>query len=535
MEGRSFTAWFNRVRALDPAPGPGVPKPSFAFMVCLLGLVFLTVWLLVTNRYLPGTDTPYHAFCSRVWIDAGKAGTPYAGYEPRHLLEANTLLYDVAGIFSIVMRPFTAYRITCAWYFLGLPLACLYALRAFGRSPWGSLLAFPLCYNESFASGYMCFNFAAPTFVLAIVEYVRFTSRPTVRRGALVAVLFILVFLSHAHVYLWLGALVGVITVIAFAKRLGALAPLDAGRLVLVCTAVGLPSLLMFRAWYTRGYGQGHAVGGTAEVKLSDSMSSLPLAQKFTGGILQTFTGSLHPYEVHFVIALGVIVVLAMGLARAQGDRVSTAPEIALVLTAVSYFVLPDSVAGQMVAARQWYMVAWLLPLVVAPVLFRIAPGRALTVVLAIAVWTGTRMWVVSDYLHKYSTTEMVGLDHLARTAPREPGLTIAYAGVDAASENWRTSHGHSYGFVAAERDYEGPLEPSDKNAIAAVRYTSGPPLPIKHIYNNPMWYVDPEIWRYDLVLVRRWKPTHEQKSAAAAQADLVAAGGDWELWRRHK
>ncbi len=470
MDRRSIT---ELLRRLDPAPGP-TPDYGVAFVFCFSGLLLFTAWLLIVHRYLPGTDTPYHAFCSRVWIDAGK----------EHLLEANTLLYDAVALLAIVLKPFTAYRIASAWYFIGFPLACLYALRAFGRSPWGSLLAFPLCYNEAFASGHMSFEFAAPTFVLAVVEYWRFTKHPTVRRGAFVAALFVLVFLSHAHVYLWLGA-------IALLVLLGKIL---SWRAVVGTAVIGLPSFLVFRMG--RGYGQEHAV-------------------KLTGGILETFSASLHPWETRAIIALGVLVVLAMGLQRAQNDRTTAIPEIAIIATALSYYVLPESLGGQMVAPRQWYMVAWFMPIVVSPVTFRIAPGRAVAILAGILAWTATRMWMVNGQLEKFTTTEMYGLDHLARTAPNEPGLKIAYAGVDSNSETWKMSHGLAYAFVAAERSYEGPLDP------------------LEHIYFAASWYEDPELWRYDLILVRRWKPTHEQKNAALAKGSLVAAGGDWELWRR--
>jgi hypothetical protein len=520
MDRRSIKELFRR---LDPAPSPSAPGHGVTFVFCFSILALFTMWLLIVHRYLPGTDTPYHAYGARVWIDAGKAGTPYAGYEPRHVFEANTLLYDVVGILSIVFSPFTAYRIASAYYFIGFPLACVYALRAFGRSPWGSLLAFPLCYNEAFSSGYMSFNFAAPTFVLAIVEYWRFTARPTWRRGLVVALLFLFVFLSHAHVYLWLGVIVVMML----------LGKILSWRAIVGSAVVGLPSLLVFRSWYARGYGQGHAVNAGPNVSLTDSMTSLPIVQKFTGGILQTFSASLHPWETHVVLALGVLVIFAMGLQRAQNDRTSTIPELAVIVTAISYYVLPDSLAGQMVAPRQWYMVAWLVPLVVTPVTFKIAPGRALAVIAGILAWTGTRMWMVNGQLTKFTQEEMYGLDDLARTAPKEPGLKIAYAGVDPNCASWKTSHGHTYAFVAAERSYEGPLEPSDSTSVAAVRYQVGPPLPIKHIYFDAGWYADPDIWRYDLILVRRWKPTHEQKAAAESKGTLVAAGGDWELWRR--
>ncbi len=530
------------LRRLDPAPRP-LPV-SRVFLACFTLAVLATVWLLWANKYLPGQDIPYHAYCSRVWQDGGVPGSPYALYEPRHPLEANTLLFSVTALLGVFGNVFTAYRIVCGYYLIGLPLACLYALRAFGRSPWGSLVAFPLCYTEVFAAGYANMSFAAPTFVVALVEYRRFVLAPTWRRGVVVALLFVAVFLSHAQVYLWLGALVLLYSLVVLVIRTLRVASGGPGGDVrgLVVTvggalAVAAPSIVVFARWYARGYGAGSSVGGAGNhVSFTKAMSYLPFAQKFMAGSVQAFDATPDPYETAWLLGVLAVLVFSLALGRAERDRTAPLPEIAVMLSALSYFVLPDEVAGQLVGVRHLYFAFWLLPIAIVPVSFRVSKVRSVAVIAALLFWTVGRMTMLGDHLRKFTREEMAGFDKIVAAAPRTPGLRVAYAAMNARSPNWLTSPTyHAYAFLDAQRSYDGPLEFSDRNSIAAVRYTDGPPLPVKHLYGNENWPADPQIWQYDLVLVNRWAPTGAQRATAEQHGSLVASAGNWQLWQTRR
>src|SRR5262249_22697393 len=193
-------------------------------------------------------------------------------------------------------------------------------------------------------------------------------------------------------------------------------------------------------------------------------------------------------------------------------------------------------VAGQMVAVRQWYCVFWLLPLVVVPVRVQAGWLRSLAVIVGVLLWTTLRMSLVAEYLRKFKTEEMAGFDRIVEAAPRTPGLLVAYVAMNARSKYWLTSPMyHSYAFLDAQRAYDGPLEVSYAHSVAAVRYKSGPPQPVKHIYGNSQWPLDPGIWQYDLILVYRWAPTSAQEKAAQDHGTLVAAAGQWQLWQARK
>jgi hypothetical protein len=527
------------IARLDPAPRPA--PISHAFLVCFAAGVVLTIWLLVTNKYLPGQDISYHAHGSRVWIDGGQPGSPYARYEPGHPLEANTLMYSVSALFSHVLGSFTAYRFVQSYYFIGLPLVSLYALRALDRSPWGSLLAFPLCYIEVFAAGYANMAFAAPTFLLALVEYRRFTLGPTWRRGVFVALLFTATFLSHAHVYLWLGGLVLLYSLVILGVRAYqtmAGGPLAGARQLGVVTAsalaVATPSLVLFYRWYARGYGQGNSIGGQGNGhSFSSSLEWAPIDQKFMNGALQAFHATPSTHEVPYMIALGLLVMFALAMARAGSERTAPLPELAIIASVISFFCLPDGIAGQMVAVRQWYFALWLLPLVVVPIAVERGAIRSVAVTAALLAWSIGRMTLVTQHLQHFKAEDMAGFDDIVAAAPREPGLTVAYAAVNARSRYWLTSPMyHSYGFLDAQRSYDGPVEYSDSRSVAPIRYKDHPPFPVKHLYGNPNWFLDPVIWQYDLVLVYRWVPTPTQQKGAEERGTLIAASGQWQLWR---
>ena len=531
---------FGVLRRLDPAPRPY--PISAGFIVCFSFAMLLTVWLIWANKYFPGQDVPYHAHASRVWIDGGVPGSAYARYEPRHPLEANTLMFSVAGVLSIFGNVFTAYRIAYGYYLVGLPVACFYALRSLGRSPWGSLLAFPLCYGEVFSAGYANMSFGAPTFIFALVAYRRFVLGPSWRRGLVVALLFCAVFLSHAHVFLWLGALVLLYSVCVLVVRVGRVAvgtPGDDLRSLLVtiggAAAIAVPSLLLFWRWYARGYGAGHSVGAAGNnVSFAKALMYAPVAQKFMNGPLQAFASTPDPMESGWLMGVLLVATFAVAMARFERERTAPLPEIAIILSTISFFLLPDEVAQQMVALRQLYFAFWLLPIAVTAVPFHRSKVRSLAVIGVILAWTIGRMAMLTDHLRRFEKDEMGGFDQIVAAAPRTPGLMVAYVALNARSPNWGTSPTyHSYGFLDAQRSYDGELEYSTKDSVAAVRYTEGPPLPVKHIYGNPNWPADPQVWLYDLVLVNRWSPTPAQRAAAEQHATLVASAGNWQLWQR--
>lgn len=527
------------LRSLDPSPRAGRFPVAFVVAFVLSGVLAAT--FLVRNKYLPGQDISYHAQCARVWTDAGRASGPYAAYEPGHPLEANTLMYVVSSLLSHVLGSFRAYRVVQAYYFLGVPLACLYALRAFERAPWGSLLAFPLCYIGVEAGGYANMAFAAPSFILALVCYWRMVQRPSWQRAVATAVLFVVVFLSHAHAYLWVGGLVLLYSIGYLVTSVGGMitSPLErktVGLATLAAILSASPSLLLFWRWYARGYGAGNSVGeaGTNH-SFQSSMTWVPVAQRFMAGSLDAFQSTASPDEAGYLAALGLLLLLSMSFARIRRDRRVPLPELAILVSVISFYLLPVEIAGQGIAVRQWYFVFWLTPIAIEPLPFLLHPLRSGAVIAGIFAWSAIRLSHIGSYLEHFTREEMVGFDRIVAEAPREPGLRTAYVAVNARSKYWLASAMfHSYGFLDAQRSYDGPLEYSDARSVAPIRYTKGPPLPVKHLYNNPNWAADPLIWQYDLVLVRSpGGASAAQAKVAREHADLVVSAGDWQLWRR--
>lgn len=108
-----------------------------------------------------------------------------------------------------------ANKLVLSLYILGFPPAFLYFLRSFGRSRWLVLFAFPLVYNAMFGYGFVSFLLATPLFFVGIGAYRRFVATPAERpdpaHGTLAALAILATFFTHAHLFLLLGFLGGLL------------------------------------------------------------------------------------------------------------------------------------------------------------------------------------------------------------------------------------------------------------------------------------------------------------------------------------
>ncbi|MDB4998322.1 MAG: hypothetical protein JWM74_5754 [Myxococcaceae bacterium] len=312
-------------KRLDPCQDPEAERISGAFLVAFALAAASSVFILFHYTYEPGRDVGFHALCVRILHDQSDASSWFHDrYVPMNLLGANTLLYTVATALAKVFDPYTAFKLARLEYFLGLPLVTLYALRRLGRSPWGALLAFPMAYMQAYAAGFVNFSFAAPLLIAALLVGVLFAEQPTVKRGVALAVLCALTFLSHAHVFLWLGALLVPIVLHGAIREL-ARPELDmpdrlrrAGRKLLLAAACAVPSVLLFGRWYWKYYGPGrvHSEESLAAAgKNTAGIHFLSLDQKMT----EAYWGpkvTRHLHEGWWPIAAAVLVLLALALAQ---------------------------------------------------------------------------------------------------------------------------------------------------------------------------------------------------------------------------
>lgn len=163
----------------------------------------------------PQVDLPQHAAQVRLWqlIDE----PAYARTFELNLFTPYLLCYAMGRILATIVAPELAMRLVVALALFALPVAMLFLLRRLGGDPWWSLTGFPLAFGFTFYWGLINFQLAVP---LALVVVGRSFGLPGPERGrpdGLLALLAVLLFLTHGLVCAFTLAVAG--TVILLRSR----------------------------------------------------------------------------------------------------------------------------------------------------------------------------------------------------------------------------------------------------------------------------------------------------------------------------
>jgi hypothetical protein len=199
----------------------------------------IPVWL---ATYPPMVDLPEHAaqvallhnlhdpafrFVGLFWVNWF---TPYLfGY---------MLVYTLAPLVGIV----TACKLVVALSVAALPVTTAVLMRETGADTYWALLTIPAMYGFSYNWGFLNFLVATPIGLLFLAFVIRHTRKPTLGSTIWVALLSILLFFSHALIYLFFGA----IACLYVALETGSLRK---AALAVSPTAAALPLTLL---WYLR-------------------------------------------------------------------------------------------------------------------------------------------------------------------------------------------------------------------------------------------------------------------------------------------
>ncbi len=532
-----------RVRAfldrLDPNDSDTADPLSVPALLALAVALAVSVSMFVRWRIQPMQDLGHHLALSAVVADHARPGSLYpALYEPFDFLAANSLLYTVAGYGGRLVGVTAAVRACMVFYLAGVPLATLYALRVFGRSPWGAVLSVPLVYNMCFVAGFANFLFAAPLLVLGVPWFYRALIDPTYQRLLPAAALFVLVFLAHAHAYLWLGVLCSGITLTMTAGVLTSDEPGSerlrlAGTTAVAGLACVAPSLLLFGHWYQRAFGESRLAGGvlTATASAAEGFGATypSMRDLFIYLPLYAMKTLVSDEDLAIYVVLGVLVLLALTIARSHRYDRPPVLEFCCALTFVSYFFLPEHLSGHdVLGSRQPSIALWFLPAFVSPVpLSSSRLGRALVIggiVCIVAAWLET--W--HDDLVRFQT-EANGLEEVLAAAPPRKRLHYVKMEPESAYFAWK-SFWHVDKFYMADKfgtvaDTPGLLSTS------AIRYREG--IDIHRVTDHADdWPENPEIWdNFDLILVHDWTPAEEDMDEALRRGHLLAKKGLWQLW----
>lgn len=516
--------------------------------------IFVASALLIgwRNPLGPGQDQHYHLMSawitSRWWLGDAHIRSLYKFINP---LDANTFVYTFLFPFEAVMKPLDAWRLGFTLlYFIGYPLGCVVALHLLRRPLWGALLAFPLAYSKSWSQGgYMPFVSAGAFFVIAIAAMHRVledahappattdSSRRGARRVLVMAVVFpAITLLAHGHVYTWLMVLLGSLTVVALVRelvtglpRVGLGALVSATRLGLHALFVVSPSLLLFAVWYWRTHRGENAAHGVVSWAAQESSWNNKIIT-----FAASFVHVKSDAEWGWVGTLMCAVLLVILLSGRSKSRELPTPEIAAVLSLVSYFLLPPSVGGQSLGLRQVDFFQWLLPLVVIPAMpaGRLRAASALSVLIAFSV---LRLQYLRENLQELQT-EFAGVLKLAKPCPQAPA-EIAYVTFGSYARTWEApSLQQPHETYAALCGLDAPVyDPTEyPHNLLPVRYRGKPPAPVTILVDAPRWWETPNLWKdFDLVLVRGWQPTRYELEDVSKVAIRLRVWNEWQLWHR--
>jgi hypothetical protein len=530
----------------DPNDDPGADRLTPIALLVLVGALSASTWMWLRWKYQPMQDLGHHVALSAIVADYGRPHSLYTAlYDPIDPIAANSLMYEVAGHLGRLIGVTSAVRACVFFYLVGFPLATLYALRIFGRSAWGAVLAVPASYNMVFVAGFANMLFAVPFMILSIALFYRAVDEPTWKRTLGVAITVTLLFLAHAHVFLWTGFLLFLMT-LAFLLgewvRPGVtLRSRVRATLLRVAVAVSAvaPALFFLGLWYRRtfaepgayGHPEGAAAGwqdhfGATYRTVHAAMDTLSACFDLFGG--QNTSGFDDLPWLFLAVAVGA------ALARMHRYRRPPVFELAFGLTAVSYFILPTGLKSHdVVAERQVSVALWLLPAMASPVPAHASRiGRWLTIALILSICALMFHSWHQNLVH-FEETEAAGLDWVMKGAP--PRQRLHYVKLDMASAYFAWNP-----FAHIEKIYMGDAlgQTADTSGIlstSAILYKKG--VEIHRVTDHsPDWPNNMEIWQnFDLVLTRRWHPTPAQEEAAERHGRRLQKMGDWELWQSNE
>ncbi len=173
-------------------------------------------WLLV--RHPPFTDVPEHvaSIASLYRLVVERSGSePYV----LALGSSQYFLYALCGALLRIVTPdaTTANQLLLAIVAAAWPLSLRALLLSVKRDPRLAVFGSVLVHNRALAIGFLPFFASVPIFVFALAALFRFLEKQTLRRGAWLAVLAIVLFYAHVSTFTLLIA-IGATLPLAFAE-----------------------------------------------------------------------------------------------------------------------------------------------------------------------------------------------------------------------------------------------------------------------------------------------------------------------------
>lgn len=421
----------------------------------------------------------------------------------------------------------TANKLVLSLYVLAFPLSFLYLMRSFGRSRWLTLFSFPLIYNAMFAYGFVAFLLGMPILMAGVGVFRRFMAtqqeEPFGFYGYLSATALLAAFFTHAHIFLLLGLLCGILWILHRPTTVWG---------TTLKTWPFIPSLVFFLPWFVR-----HFVSRSPS---STGITFGSLEQFFgptyyrPGYVINHFFHFISDYfrndvdDVLFLLMILVMIILLMGrrAPAIPGDSHRKLAffdlEILTLTLGVSVMLLPEHIEAQSIVSLRHLVLGLLF--FFGWVGFDGVPRRI--AVVAVALLTVVQLTSVANLVagFKKVEAELDGYPSLFQHADGGKRLLQVARNQDSAI----TAYGafrHIHFFYMLERGgiSDVPFAEYPHNPIQYRRGMVPPKPPVQFTLNEGWFY-------FDYVLLR--KSSMPNIRAAEAHLDPVADVADWSLYR---
>ena len=303
-------------------------SPSTVFYVVVASLASAPAWIV---KHPPLQDLPFHLATIRL---LRSFHDPLYGIDQNFVLtlgRTQYLTYYVIGaLLACVVGVVAANVLLVSAYLGGTVLALRSLLRELGCDERLCLFVIPLLFNTMFVLGLLPFLLGIPILLWAVAVTLRHFERPSIRTGALLCGLVLALFYSHIFPF---GLFcIGFATMFPWGKPsrwLRSVGPV-------------LPAGLAL-GWWTMFTPAGRLVRGAATDTGADPHRTIDAAiadlPNWFANILRDTSDDAG------TVALAVLVVLALGLALGDRDRVLPKARVYALLPVVCmvlYFVLPE-------------------------------------------------------------------------------------------------------------------------------------------------------------------------------------------------
>ncbi len=330
LSAKLKNAWSRAVAAAEK----GIRKePLFVGAFAILWICALVpLW---APRFLPLLDMPDHLDAIAIWHRYHNDSWGYSKYYDLNLIPLPYWGYFLpVHLLSYVMPIEIANKVYLSAYALLLPVSTAVLARQMGRSHWLALFSFPLVFNMNFSYGFITFCAGLVVLSFALVVLDRFLEQPTRRRGWALALLSILLYLTHVLPWMFFGV-ASIVLVFGHGWH---------PRRIAVAAALELPSLLLAIYGFHRSAGTTAVQAGplTYDAKKEELINSL---QQIPMRVIAGWSGNA-AYWIVLGLTLAWMAVLLTARTDAEDSdaRRSGWPyrlELVALLAAAAYLFLP--------------------------------------------------------------------------------------------------------------------------------------------------------------------------------------------------